>query len=242
MKRFLYLLLLSAIGLSGLTLYITFVIFPDTTVRYRIEAELEFNGKRVHPSAVWEVEYEATLYIRGTNELSTNVNAEAASADLGSEGLMLLTVGAPTFSLGSAEWAKHPNYVEYIPVRLANLNPTRGRETVESMRKVSNEKQHFEFGLNFLPRIVVFSDPNDPNSAYYPEICASQQDCQFRFIGGSISFVDEPPTDNLTKLLPWLAQEFEQWQRARAQWIMDPITKFPTTSLKRGDTKWFDPA
>lgn len=146
----------AAIGLAALTLYLTLVVFPDTRVRYRIEAELEFNGKRVRPSAVWEVEYEAIAYIGGTNELSTNVNAEAAAADLGSAGMLFLTVGRPSNSIAALDRSRRWNFAEYIPLRLANLNPTRGRETVENIREVSNQKQKFEFGLDLLPSIVVF--------------------------------------------------------------------------------------
>ncbi len=211
------LLLVSLASVVVYLIWLTFFAFPDVTVRYRIDADFEVDGSPARASAVWEIIYKSHPTMNGSwKGITTDVRADAAIARLANDHLLLMSVDSDDLHYYRYQ-IKDWNYPNLIPLKLLHLERAGDRETIDALRKAASERRSLSFGLDLLPGLWILPDPKDPTTLYEPEVCDQTAQCSVRFIRGSITFVRDRDTFDITAIFPWLSIQQALWTKAQIE-------------------------
>lgn len=192
------------LAIGGWIAYQLLIAYPDITVRYRIEAQFEYQGNLVSASSVWEVEYQShNTYDGMLRGLSTYHGGEAAVVELPDKAILFVRVDGPEISPYRDEMRQW-NFPDRIPLKLLNLERSGHVETVQAIAKMAKEGRSLSFSLDLLPKIWILRSPDDLDSFYRPQVCKLSEVCELRFVKGQITFVDEMPQGSLAGLYPWM--------------------------------------
>lgn len=224
-------LLLGSLALVVVYLiWLTFFAFPDVTVRYRIDADFEVDGSPARASAVWEIIYKSHPTMNGSWQgITTDVLADAATAKLPSGHLLFVRVDGPDLNYYRYQIRKW-NYPNYIPLKLLHLERAGDRETIDALRKAASERRTLSFGLELLPKLWILPDPKDPTTLYEPEVCDQQAQCPVRFVNGTITFVRDRNSFDITSVFPWLTTPQALWSKSQIE-KSSPRQEYPATYM-----------
>lgn len=224
------LLLLCFMAFVAWLIHLAFFAFPDVTVRYRIEADFEFDGSPVRASGVWEITYDSHYTLRGSwKGITTSMNTDAAMAKLANGGFLFLRVDGPDLNYRRYEFERwnHPNL---IPLKLLGLERAGDRETIDALRQAASERRWMSFGLDLLPKIWVLPDPDDPTTLYEPDVCDMAAQCRLRFMRGTIKFVKDRDTFDIVSTFPWLAVPHALWTKEQIE-KLSSREEYPATYM-----------
>jgi len=211
------LLLGSLASLVVYLIWLTFFAFPDVTVRYRIDADFEVDGSPAKASAVWEITYKSHPTMKGSwKGITTEVRADAAIARLANDHLLLVSVDSDDLNYYRYQ-IKDWNYPNLIPLKLLHLERAGDSETIDALRKAASARRSLSFGLDLLPSLWILPEPKDPTTLYEPEVCDQTAHCPVRFITGTITFVRDRDTFDITSIFPWLSIQQALWTKAQIQ-------------------------
>ncbi|HCL67444.1 MAG TPA: hypothetical protein DIC56_21930 [Rhizobium sp.] len=161
--------------------------------------------------------------------ITTSMNTDAAVARLANAGFLFVRVDGPDlnyYRYNIKEW-NHPNS---IPLRLLGLERAGDLDTIEALRQAASERRSMSFGLDLLPRIWILPDPSDPTTLYEPKVCDQAAQCPLKFVGGTITFVRDRDTFDITSVFPWLAIRQDLWTRAQIE-NRSPRENYPATYM-----------
>lgn len=215
LKSFFAAVVLTAIGCWGGYL----LMFPQTTINYRIEIELEIEGQPVELSSIWQVKYISQPTLDGLlPSLTARISAQAAHARLPDGRLVFLAIGNMTFtqpSVGETNWGN----VSGIPVAAMGLKRENGPAVVRAMRAASSAGSSYSLDSSTAPPIWVLPDEAIRSSIYPVDFCEEETPCGARLISGKITFTDEQPSRDIFKIFPWVAD----WNKSRPLFYLGDI-------------------
>jgi hypothetical protein len=182
----------------------------QATVRFKLIATVEVDGKRVEGSSVMEITFSrVTVSLVGRGG-AYKLYGEALVLDLPGKGTvyMLPTYLQPTGSLSEVH--------DYGVPHSLGIKNSFGGFTDEDFAKLRAIKGHFAYTLSpapssELPLFVAFRDERVPRTIY--EVKPMEMASYFpgvRFISLDIEITDEPVTDVLKKRLPWLVGPYKK--------------------------------
>ena len=224
-------LLLACLALVVVYLiWLAYFAFPDVTVRYRIDTNFEVDGSPAKATAVWEIIYKSHPTMNGSwKGITTRMNTDAAIAKLADGGFLFIRVDSDDlnyYRYQISEW----NYPNLIPLKLLHLERAGDRETIDALRKAASERRTMSFGLELLPKLWILPDPKDPTTLYEPEVCDRQARCSVRFVKGTITFVRDRDSFDITSVFPWLATPQALWSKAQIEGL-PPTQEYPATYM-----------
>lgn len=211
-------------------IWLTFFAFPDVTVRYRIDADFEVDGNPARASAVWEVIYKSHPTMKGSwKGITTRMNTDAAVAKLANGSFLFVRVDSDDLNY-YRDQIQQSDYPNLIPLKLLHLERAGDRETIDALRKAASERRTISFGLDLLPKLWILPDPKDPTTLYEPEVCDQTGQCPVRFVSGTITFVRDRDTFDITSAFPWLAVRQALWTKTQIERI-PPTQDYPATYM-----------
>jgi hypothetical protein len=217
-KLFFAAVALTAIGCWGGYL----LVFPQTTVNYRIEIELEIEGQPVELSSIWQVKYISQPALDGLlPSLTAKIFAQAAHARLPDGRLVFLAIADMTFtqlSVGKTAWGN----VSGIPVAAMGLKREEGPAIVRAMRAASSAGSSYPLDRSTAPPIWVLPDEAVKGSIDPVRFCEEGMPCDARLIAGKITFTDEQPSIDIFKIFPWIAD----WNKSRPLFYLGDVNDF----------------
>ena len=201
------------ISMLGLPLVLSGCVSEQATVRYRVIATVEVDGKRVEGSSVMEITYK-----RVTGSLigmggATTLYGEALILDLNGRGTVYVL---PTWLYHDESFSQA--YEFGILTTLGVKNGIGDLEVADFQRiKTATGRMPFKMGAppsNMLPLFVAFREEKIPRTIY--EVDPKNMGSHFpgaRFISLDIEITDAPVTEVLKQRLPWLSDKNPAFDR-----------------------------
>lgn len=201
MKVLLTILLGLLAALYGLYLY----KFPTYTYRYKVIVDVDVDGKTISGSAVREVRRWEQVFVF-SNPFWGSVEGEAVVVDLGSRGLLFATMYLDRSYTNDAMMTPERVFGHSKEIT-SKIKRVRGVDsTPELWRQLNEFRGCAEMQANEWPLLVRFQDLEEPSSVVRVDRdeleSAFGPDVTIRRI--SICVVDEPITQKIEEVLPWL--------------------------------------
>ena len=185
------------------------LVFPRTTIQYKVQFELEIEGHPVELNSVWQVEYIAQATFDGLfPSLVSHHVAQAANAALPAGRLVFITIADKTFTSMAADdgnWGNIPG----IPIVAMSLTRQKGPAIVRAIREASRAGSRYSLNAKMVPPIWVLPDEQNLSSIYRVNLCEIKSPCSARFVSGLMTFTSEPPRKDIFTIFPWISE----WKR-----------------------------
>jgi hypothetical protein len=178
----------------------------EVPVHYRLSFGVEVGGIRYTGSTVIQFIYREIPYWQMLTVPTSAAlyKGQAGCVKLPNEKMVCLMPGAKTMVFGK------PFYVVGLPNDLLSVNgsPTGPKEKSRPIG-VSNAATVFgssDIPINLLPPMIVLDDPARPSSAHLfdPKHPEQTLGAQSRFLGAQIAVTDDPVSQGIETILPWL--------------------------------------
>lgn len=194
----------------GLSLVLSSCVSEQATVRYRVIATVEVDGKRVEGSSVMEITYKrVTGSLTGMGG-ATTLYGEALILELNGMGTVYVL---PTWLQWTGSLTQA--YESGILTTLGIENSIGGLEDGDFQRlKTATGRMPYKMGAkpnSTFPLFVAFRDEKVPRTIY--EVDPNNMGSQFpgaRFISLDIEITDAPITNALKQSLPWLVSPYDK--------------------------------
>lgn len=199
-----------ALGLSGLA---SLIIYPTIGIKYRLSIEAMTPQGPVQGSGVIQVSFGSFFSLGGRGGIST-VTGEAIPVDLGEGKILFVTLtnnasgrpARPRTLTGAQDSI-------WLPVSVFNFKWRYGQE-LELARQVQAARRQGQrsFSLHALPTLVTFSNIHDPLSVVVvrPERLSATFGAGYELTNAMIELTDDPLTEQIMTVLPWLPKLHEQ--------------------------------
>src|SRR5262245_37102635 len=172
--------------------------YPDYTYRYRLTVNIEVDGKIHSGSSVIEVKWRGGPVIGDGGPFGPSVKGQAALVDLGDRGVVVATL---------------INGEDYGPAKDGALGALwvaaeafGNHSTVQEIPGLPNLRGKRDLALTKLPRLLWFSNPQDPTTAkklWVQDIPATFGPSA-RFAGASVEITSDPIVIDIRQKFAWL--------------------------------------
>jgi hypothetical protein len=172
-------------------------LYPTYSYRYRLAIGIETDGELHSGSSVIEVIWNAH-FLPELVSFSPELRGQAALVDLGSRGVVVATLVAK-------DWGWHNTNAGWgtlwLVPRAFGVD-----DTIDGLPAVAHLGGKRELDLNNLPRLLWFSNPQDPHTArtILVDDIASVLGPSVRFAGASIEMTSDPLVIDIRQKLPWV--------------------------------------
>jgi hypothetical protein len=193
MKRSLFFTLMVLV--AAIAVYKWF--YPTYSYRYRLTINIETDGKLHSGSSVVEVIWYAH-FMPELVSFSPELRGQAALVDLGSRGVVVATLVAK-------DWGWHNTDAGWGALWLVP-RAFGVKDAIDGLSAVARLRGKRELGLNNLPRLLWFSNPQDPHTAktILVDDIASVLGQSARFAGASVEMTRDPLVIDIRQKLPWV--------------------------------------
>jgi hypothetical protein len=199
-------LAIAAIILAPLCFYFGYqLLYPTYTYRYRLSFEVETPDGMRTGSSVIEVRYEMFPELLTDRDHISRVFGEAVFVDLGQgKNLIGLLASGP-----SGEDVDYPSGIVFQAFKLDGNDPNRPKRLPQLHGKrdldIYSSSQH-DVTRRFLPTFVTFRDLTDFKSVRIapPGLFDEIFGVGYKLRNVWIEMADDPPTEKIQKILPWL--------------------------------------
>ncbi|WP_143271553.1 hypothetical protein [Bradyrhizobium mercantei] len=171
--------------------------YPTYSYRYRLTIDIETDGKLHSGSSVVEVIWYAHL-MPALVSFSSELRGQAALVDLGPRGVVVATLVAN-------DWGEHNTNAGWGALWLVP-RAFGVEDTIDGLPAVTRLRGKRKLGLNNLPRLLWFSNPQDPHTAktILVDEIASVLGPSARFAGASVEMTSDPLVIDIRQKLPWV--------------------------------------
>jgi hypothetical protein len=181
------------------------LLYPTYTYRYRLSVEVETPDGLRSGSSVVEIRYQMFPKLLTERDHISRVFGESVFVDLG-QGKNLVGLLA---SVPSGEDVDYPGRVVFQAFQLDSNDPNTPRRLPQLRGKRDLDIHHsgqYDVTQRLLPTFVTFRDPADFMSAKIapPGLFGEIFGAGYELRDVSIELTDEPRTEKIQKLLPWL--------------------------------------
>ncbi len=175
---------------------VSFVLYPDVVLNYRLMAEVEMRGKTYTGSAVIKTRWRQTLLnpLGLADDWSEREMGEAVVVDMAEEGVVLVTMAG---------------YTQQQPKLLPQMvfGPEEGARTFRGhLQALARDRRVKRVEPKRVPVVIWLKDRLDPSSAacIEPDGGALADANVPTFPRVQMQMTDEPPTERIYTILPWL--------------------------------------
>jgi hypothetical protein len=210
--------------------------YPTCTFRYKLTAEVQTPEGVKTASGIWQVSYGHSVDMGGGPQPRNTIVGDALFLDLGMGKNLFITftraksgrdspiAGGPWLSNQAAR--SGAANVFGIPLRVLNEHWSFGSEPelcAAIMQKGTGKT--YDVPFDWLPTLVTFSDLKDPNTStvIQPDKLADSFGEGYNLNSVKISLSNEPITQDLDQVLPWLSAMKEKWSKGHTQYAVEPL-------------------
>ena len=172
--------------------------YPVYSYRYRLTVNIELDGKTHSGSSVIEVGWQEGIKLGDSGGFAPMIRGQAALVDLGERGVVVATLindesygPAQVGALGALSMAAEAFGNHSTGPEIPDLPKLRGKRELE---------------LSKLPRLLWFSNPQDPTTAR--KLLVQDIPATFgpsaRFAGASVEITNDPIVIDIRQKLLWL--------------------------------------
>lgn len=192
MKRFLFLALMVLV--AAVATYKFF--YPTYSYRYRLTINIEADGKLHSASSVVEVSWSA--FFLPDYHFNPELGGQAALVDLGSHGVVVATLTAE-------DWGWHNSNAGWGALWLVP-RAFGVRDSNDGLPELANLHGKRKLALDNLPRLLWFSNPQDPTTAktILVDDIPSVFGPSIRFAGAFVEITSDPLVIDIRQKLPWI--------------------------------------
>jgi hypothetical protein len=192
MKRLLFLTLTVLVAVVAACRF----FFPTYSYRYRLTINIETDGKLHSGSSVVEVSW--SPFFLPNYHFNPELGGQGALVDLGPRGVVVATLVAN-------DWGWHDTNAGWGAFWLVP-RAFGVEDTNDGLPAVAHLRGNRELSLNNLPRLLWFSNPQDPNTAktILVDDIPSLLGPSVRFAGASVEMTSDPLVIDIRQKLPWV--------------------------------------
>ena len=207
---------LAALFLMFMIVVVWKLAFPSETIRFRLTLEAEVDGKLVTASSAVEVLFVGPTFLDSWDPLQDDprgshtdirVRGEAVALEVGNRGYLFATL-APVERSRSDGLLNYPCciYAQAIVPRAWREPQIRVAADLARLRRLSSK---MELSIDELPLLVCFGDLSRPETVERvdPNDLAASFGPGVRLASATVELTDAPITDEIVRILPWLANE-----------------------------------
>lgn len=186
--------------IGGFVGWVKFIAYPDYTYRYRLTLAIEVDGKVYKGSSVIQVIWNGGIPFGDVGSYYESLRGQAVLIDLGERGVVATALTAPFHTeRGIAVW---PEGVGAVWLVSRAFNVSGGNEVLPGLTHLTGRR---DLAPDNLPRLVWFSDRNDPKTArvIMPADIPTLFGPNARLTNASVEITHDPVVIDIDKKLPW---------------------------------------